>query len=77
MDAPVSTDTPPQLPEYHFQEAPVPSEPPDKLNVVVLPEQIVSGVAEALDGTVDNVFTITEAVLTGAAEPHKLLAVSV
>ena len=46
---------PPQLPEYHFHEAPVPKEPPDTVNVHELPEQIGFGLAVILDGLVDIV----------------------
>ena len=57
MEVPDPTNTPPQLPEYHCHEAPVPNEPPDKLNVVE-PEQIGFGLAEALAGAVDDEFTV-------------------
>ena len=38
---PVPTEVPPQLPLYHFQLPPVPSEPPFKVNVLLWPLQIV------------------------------------
>ncbi len=34
---PVPADVPPQLEVYHFQLPPVPSEPPDRVNVVLWP----------------------------------------
>lgn len=59
MELPVSTNVLPQLPEYHFHEAPVPKVPPDTLNVVELPGHEVPGFADALIGSVDNVPTVT------------------
>jgi hypothetical protein len=38
---PVPTDVPPQLPLYHLQLAPLPSEPPIGVRVVLLPLQMV------------------------------------
>ena len=58
MELPVPTSVPPQLPEYQFQAAPVPSEPPDTVKVVE-PPQMGLGFADALVGSVDNVFTVT------------------
>ena len=58
-EAPVPTKVPPQLPEYQFQEAPVPSEPPVTLSVVGLEEQIGLRLALAPVGAVDGVFTLT------------------
>ncbi len=40
IEAPVPTSVPPQLPEYHFHEAAVPSEPPFILNEELLPLHI-------------------------------------
>ena len=40
MLVPVPSGVPPQLVEYHFHCAPVPSEPPTTVNVVLLPWQI-------------------------------------
>ena len=57
-EAPVPTNVPPQLPEYHVQTAPVPSEPPATVKVVD-PLQIGLGLAEALPGAVELVFTVT------------------
>jgi hypothetical protein len=38
---PVATKVPPHEPLYHFQLAPVPSEPPFGVSVVLLPRQMV------------------------------------
>ena len=54
---PVPTKVPPQLPEYHRQVAPVPSEPPETLRFVELPAQIGFTDAVALVGFVDSVLT--------------------
>ena len=40
-DEPVPTKVPPQLPEYHFQLAPVPRLPPLTVRVVLPPLQMV------------------------------------
>jgi hypothetical protein len=61
IEDPVPTNDPPQLPEYQFQEAPVPREPPATLNVVVPPPQRGLGLAEADEGAVDGVLTVTVA----------------
>jgi len=53
---PDPAEAPPQLPEYHCQEAPVPNEPPVKDSVVDCPTQMVEAVAEALDGAVELLF---------------------
>lgn len=58
MEAPVPASVPPQPPEYHFHDAPVPSEPPVTLSVVA-PPQIGLGLAEALVGSVEGVFNVT------------------
>jgi hypothetical protein len=50
---------PPQLPEYHFHEAPVPNEPPVTVNVLEFPEHTGFGFAEAPVGAVDEVVTVT------------------
>jgi hypothetical protein len=52
---------PPQLPEYHFHEAPVPNEPPVTVNVLEFPEHTGFGLAEAPVGAVDEVFKVTVA----------------
>jgi hypothetical protein len=41
METPLPAGVPPQLPEYHFQLAPVPRLPPKTDNVVLLPEQML------------------------------------
>jgi hypothetical protein len=55
IDGPVPAEAPPQLPLYHFQLAPVPSEPPTTLRVVLAPGQKLSALFVALVGTVDSV----------------------
>jgi hypothetical protein len=52
MEDPVPTKPPPQPPEYHFHDAPVPNEPPPTLNVVD-PPQVGFGLALAKDGPLD------------------------
>ena len=62
IDTPLPTNTPPQLPEYHCQLAPLPKEPPTTESVVELPAQIGFTVALILVGSVDSVlltFTVT------------------
>ncbi len=59
MVGPSSTKTSPQLPVYHFQYAPVPSEPPVTLMFVFPSEQIVDVTAVAPLGTIDEVFAAT------------------
>jgi len=59
MEPPVATNPPPQLPEYQFHAAPVPSEPPDTFKVVELPAQIGVGVADAAVGFVEGELTVT------------------
>ena len=39
IEAPLPSNVPPQLPLYHFQEAPVPSLPPLTVMVLLLPKQ--------------------------------------
>jgi hypothetical protein len=67
---------PPQLPEYHFHEAPVPNKPPVTVNVLELPEHIGFGFAEAPVGDVDEVVTVTvtlaQAVVTLHVPPSAL-----
>lgn len=55
---PVPSNVPPQEPEYHRQEAPVPNEPPLTVKVVGSP-QVVLGLADAEAGSVEGVFTVT------------------
>ena len=55
MLVPLPSAVPPQLPEYHFHTAPVPSEPP--LNVISdeSPAQILEGVAVADTGATEDI----------------------
>ena len=46
---------PPQLPEYHFLEAPVPNEPPNTVNILEFPEHRGSGFADTPVGAPDDV----------------------
>ena len=55
IDAPVPAGVPPQLTVYHFQLAPVPSDPPSTVSVELPPVQIVVGLAVAPVGVVDGV----------------------
>ena len=48
-----------QPPAYHFQDAPVPKEPPTALMFVPLPMQIVGDAAVAPVGADDAVLTVT------------------
>jgi hypothetical protein len=57
IDVPVPMYVPPQLAEYHFHEAPVPSEPPCGVRVVLCPAQMGFAVAEMPVGVVDRDFT--------------------
>jgi len=59
MEEPVPTHVPPQLPLYHTSWDPVPAVPPDALNVVGWPAQIVEGLALTFVGAVEFVFTVT------------------
>ena len=59
MEGPVPTCVPPQLPLYHTRVDPVPSVPPDALNVVDRPAQIVEGLALTFVGAVEFAFTVT------------------
>jgi hypothetical protein len=53
----------PQLLEYHFQDAPAPSDPPLTLNELELPDAIEVGFAKADEGAVDEVYTVTALLL--------------
>ena len=77
MEEPVPTyHQLPQLSLYHTRLDPVPAVPPDALNVVDWPAQIVEGLALALVGAVELlVFTVTVtlAQLVGAPQPPSRL----
>ena len=53
MDAPVPSSTPPQDPEYHFQTAPKPREPPTLFNVTAPPHDGL-GFAVAAVGAIET-----------------------
>ena len=56
---PVPTETPPQLPLYHFQDAACPRLPPLTLSVVFLPRHIVLVPVIEVAGTeVSRTFTV-------------------
>ena len=56
IDTPVPTGVPPQLAEYHLQLVP---EPPVDVRVLLAPEQIVAGLAEADVGATGSGLTVT------------------
>ena len=58
IEAPVPTDAPPHDPEYQFQLAPDPKDPPTTVNVVGSP-QVVLGLAVADVGSTDGVLIVT------------------
>jgi hypothetical protein len=60
IEEPVPTAVPLQLPEYQCHVAPVPNEPPDKLNVVGFEGQIGLGLALALVAAVDKLLSVTD-----------------
>ena len=51
IDVPVPTNVPPQLPLYHLQVLP---DPPLAVSVLLAPEQIVDGLADADVGAIGN-----------------------
>ena len=55
IDEPDPTGVPPQLPLYHFHDAPLPSEPPCFVSCDEPFEQMELGLADAPLGAVDNV----------------------
>jgi len=60
MEGPIPIIVPPQLPVYHTRLDPVPAVPPDALNIVKEPAQIVGGFALTSVGAVELlVFTVT------------------
>ena len=68
IGVPVPAAVPPQLPEYHCHDAPVPLEPPITLNVVGFPGQVGFTVALMIVGLVDNVFVTFTVTDTQAVE---------
>ena len=56
-EVPLPTKVPPQLPLYQFQLAPVPSEPPTTVSVVLAPLHIVL-VPEMPVGVTEGWFTV-------------------
>ena len=59
IDVPVPTSVPPQLPVYHAHVLP---DPPEAVNVLLAPEQIAVGLADADVGATGSGFTVTEVV---------------
>ena len=59
IEGPVPAVVPPQEPVYHFQEAPVPKLPPFTLSMVDPPGQKSLAEAEAEEGAVETVLTVT------------------
>ena len=72
LGLPEPTKVPEQLPEYQFHDAPVPSEPPERLNVVA-PPQVGFTDADAPVGAVELVFIVTVA-LPWVPHPQELFA---
>ncbi len=58
MEAPLPTNVPPQLPEYHCTTAPVPKAPPTADKVVAVPAQTVV-VPEIDVGATEDELTVT------------------
>ena len=56
IDVPVPASVPPQLPVYHLQLVP---DPPVAVNVLLAPEQIVAGLADADVGATGSGLTVT------------------
>ena len=59
IDVPVPTKVPPQLPVDHLQSVP---DPPVAVNVLLAPEQIVVGLADADVGATGSGLTVTDVV---------------
>jgi len=59
IDVPEPAPGPPQMPEYQFQEAPVPNEPPVTESVELLPAQTGLGKADMLPAATEFEFTVT------------------
>lgn len=68
MEFPVPTGVPPHDPENHCAVAPVPEVPPDKVNVVDAPEQIVE-VPVMLVGATLGMFMVTLVLATADVQP--------
>ena len=76
MEGPIPIIVPPQLSVYHMRLDPVPAVPPDALNIVEEPAQIVGGFALTSVGSVELlVFTVTVtlAQLVGIPQPPSRL----
>jgi hypothetical protein len=68
-EAPVPTRVPPQLPLYHLQLAPDPSEPPLTLSVTLPgPHKLVADALAAV-GAVESEFTVMEVVAVTTGHP--------
>ena len=59
IDVPAPTRVPPQLPVYHLQVVP---DPPVAVSVLLEPEQIVDGLADASVGATGIGLTVTDVV---------------
>ena len=59
IEEPVPTGVPGQPPVYQCHDAPVPSEPPPTVNVVEPPPHKGLGLAEADEGAVEGLLTLT------------------
>ena len=59
IDVPVPTGVPPQLPVYHLQSVP---DPPVAVRVLLAPEQIMVGLADADVGATGSGLTVTDVV---------------
>ena len=76
MEGPIPIIVPPQLSVYHMRLDPVPAVPPDALNIVEEPAQIVGGFALTSVGSVELlVFTVTVTLAqpVGAPQPPSRL----
>ena len=59
IDVPVPAAVPPQLPVYHLQSVP---DPPVAVSVLLAPEQIADGLADADVGATGIELTVTDVV---------------
>ena len=55
IDVPIPTAVPPQLPVYHAQVLP---DPPEAVSVLLAPEQMVAGLADAEVGATGSGLTV-------------------